>query len=171
MTSIETGTRRSVYKIQARTADNRTVMVTLRPHQTQTRVAAGSALFGDEPLSRALLERTGVRLGTLPAAAIPDKSPARLAQIHSSRATPCPTRRCSRMSPKHRIAIASFLDARLSISALADLFSPGGTASVPVPRNRSTHSRMTATSEAPELRRRPATAGLFSLANRGPRRF
>ena len=111
MTSIETGRDGAVYKVQAKTADNRTVMVTLRPHQTQTRVGCRIGTFGDEPLSRALLERTGVRLGTLPAAAIPEKSPARRAQIPSSHATPCPTRRCSRMSSKHPIAIASSLDA------------------------------------------------------------
>jgi Protein of unknown function (DUF3568) len=75
MTSIEPGRDGAVYKIQAKTADKRTVMVTLRPHQTQTRVACRIGPFGDEPLSRALLERTGVRLGTLPPAAIPDKVP------------------------------------------------------------------------------------------------
>ncbi len=75
MTSVETGRDGTVYKVQARTGDNRAVMVTLRPHQTQTRVACRIGTFGDEVLSRALLERTGVRLGTLPAAAIPDKVP------------------------------------------------------------------------------------------------
>jgi len=75
MTSVEPGRDGTVYKIQAKTADNRSVMVTLRPHQTQTRVGCRIGTFGDEPLSRALLERTGVRLGTLPAAAIPDQVP------------------------------------------------------------------------------------------------
>jgi hypothetical protein len=75
MTSIEPGRDGVVYKIQAKTEDNRTVMVTLRPHQTQTRVSCRVGLFGDEPLAKALLERTGVRLGTLPPAAIPEKVP------------------------------------------------------------------------------------------------
>jgi hypothetical protein len=75
MNSIEPGRDGVVYKIQAKTEDNRTVMVTLRPHQTQTRVSCRIGLFGDEPLSKALLERTGVRLGTLPPAAIPEHIP------------------------------------------------------------------------------------------------
>jgi hypothetical protein len=75
MTSIEPGRDGLVYKIQSKTADNRTVMVTLRPHQTQTRVSCRIGMFGDEPLAKALLERTGVRLGTLPPAAIPDHVP------------------------------------------------------------------------------------------------
>jgi hypothetical protein len=32
-------------------------------------------LFGDEPLSRALLERAAIRLGMLPPAAIPENPP------------------------------------------------------------------------------------------------
>lgn len=75
MTAIEPGRDGVVYKIQAKTEDNRAVMVTLRPHQTQTRVSCRIGLFGDEPLAKALLERTGVRLGTLPPAAIPDHIP------------------------------------------------------------------------------------------------
>jgi hypothetical protein len=75
MTSIQPGRDGTVYKIQCKTEDNRTVMVTLRPHQTQTRVSCRIGMFGDEPLSRALLERTGVRLGTLPPAAIPAHVP------------------------------------------------------------------------------------------------
>lgn len=75
MTAIETGRDGVVYKIQAQTADKRNVMVTLRPHRMQTRVGCRIGSFGDEPLSKALLERTGVRLGTLPPAAIPDHVP------------------------------------------------------------------------------------------------
>ena len=48
MASIEPGRDGAVYKIQAKTEDNRTVMVTLRPHQTQTRVSCRVGLFGDE---------------------------------------------------------------------------------------------------------------------------
>jgi Protein of unknown function (DUF3568) len=75
MDSIEPGRDGVVYKIQAKTEDKRTVMVTLRPHQTQTRVSCRIGTFGDELLSKALLERTGVRLGTLPPAAIPEHVP------------------------------------------------------------------------------------------------
>jgi hypothetical protein len=73
--SIQPGRDGAVYKIQAKTEDQRTVMVTLRPHQTQTRVSCRIGMFGDEPLSKALLERTGVRLGTLPPTPIPDHIP------------------------------------------------------------------------------------------------
>jgi Protein of unknown function (DUF3568) len=75
MASIQPGRNGAVYKIQAKTEDNRAVMVTLRPHQTQTRVSCRIGAFGDEPLSKALLERTGVRLGTLPPTPIPDHVP------------------------------------------------------------------------------------------------
>ena len=75
MTAIEPGRNGAVYKVQAKTEDNRTVMVTLRPHQTQTRMSCRIGLFGDEPLARALLERTGIRLGILPPAPIPDHVP------------------------------------------------------------------------------------------------
>ena len=75
MASIQPGRNGAVYKIEAKTEDNRAVMVTLRPHQTQTRVSCRIGTFGDEPLSKALLERTGVRLGTLPPTPIPDHVP------------------------------------------------------------------------------------------------
>ncbi len=75
MSSITPGRDGVVYKIQAKTEDNRTVLVTLRPHQKQTRISCRVGLFGDEPLAKALMERTGVRLGTLPPAAIPEHVP------------------------------------------------------------------------------------------------
>jgi Protein of unknown function (DUF3568) len=75
MTVTERGRDGAVYRIDAKTADNRTVMVTLRPHQGQTRVGCRIGWFGDEPLSKALLERTGIRLGILPPAAIPENPP------------------------------------------------------------------------------------------------
>ena len=75
MDSIRPGRDGAVYKIQAKTEDKRSVMVTLRPHQTQTRVSCRIGVFGDELLSKALLERTSVRLGTLPPAPIPDYVP------------------------------------------------------------------------------------------------
>ncbi|MFI5455759.1 MAG: DUF3568 family protein [Isosphaerales bacterium] len=75
MTSIEGGRTGAVYKLDAKTADNRPVLITVRPHEGQTRVSCRIGWLGDEPLSKALLERTGVRLGTLPPAAIPENPP------------------------------------------------------------------------------------------------
>jgi hypothetical protein len=75
ITSISRGRDGSVYKFDGKTEDNRSVLVTLRPNDGQTRVGCRVGWFGDELLSKAVLERTGVRLGTLPPAAIPDKPP------------------------------------------------------------------------------------------------
>ena len=57
------------------TADGRKAGVTLRPHPAGTRLSARFGFFGNEPLTRALLDRVGVRLGTLPPAAIPTEIP------------------------------------------------------------------------------------------------
>jgi hypothetical protein len=65
----------SVYKFDGKTEDNRTVLVTLRPNEAQTRVGCRIGWFGDPLLSKALLERIGVRLGTLPPESIPEKPP------------------------------------------------------------------------------------------------
>jgi Protein of unknown function (DUF3568) len=62
-------------QIDGRTADGRSVAVTLRPNKPITRVSCRIGWFGDEPLSRALLRRIGVRLGTIPPEAIPDHPP------------------------------------------------------------------------------------------------
>jgi Protein of unknown function (DUF3568) len=62
-------------QIEGRTADNRAVTVTLRPHETITRVSCRVGWWGDEPYSRAFLRRLGIRLGVLPPEAIPDKPP------------------------------------------------------------------------------------------------
>jgi hypothetical protein len=75
MTSIEGAHTGAVYRFDSRTADNRPVLVTVRPHDGQTRVSCRIGWLGDELLSKALLERTGVRLGTLPPAAIPENPP------------------------------------------------------------------------------------------------
>ncbi len=77
MTSVEPSRDGAAYKIEATTADSRNVLVTLRSQKSHTRVSCRIGRFGDEPLSRALLERAGVRLGTLPAAAIPDQVPSK----------------------------------------------------------------------------------------------
>ena len=75
MSSITPGRDGAVYKIEAKTEDNRTVMVTLRPHQMQTRVSCRVGLFGDELLSKALLERDWRSTRNTPPAAIPDHVP------------------------------------------------------------------------------------------------
>jgi hypothetical protein len=75
MTSIKGKRNGAVIEVNARTEDNRAVLVTVRPHDGQTRVSCRIGLFGDELLSKAVLERTAIRLGTLPPAAIPDKPP------------------------------------------------------------------------------------------------
>lgn len=64
-------------QIDGRTPDNRTVTVTLRPQKPITHVSCRVGWFGDEPLSRTLLRRIGVRLGTLPPEAIPEHIPSK----------------------------------------------------------------------------------------------
>jgi hypothetical protein len=62
-------------QFDGRTPDDRTVTVTVRPRQGMTQVSCRIGWFGDDPLSRTLLERVGVRLGTAPPAAIPENPP------------------------------------------------------------------------------------------------
>jgi uncharacterized protein YceK len=75
MTSIKRSRDGTVYKIEGTTEDNRSVLVTVRPHQNEARVACRVGWFGDEPLSKAILERIGIRLGLLPPAPIPETPP------------------------------------------------------------------------------------------------
>jgi hypothetical protein len=65
----------TVSQVEGRTADDRAVTITLRPRVAATRVSCRIGWFGDPPLSRTFLERVGVRLGTLPPAAIPEQPP------------------------------------------------------------------------------------------------
>lgn len=57
------------------TADDRRVSVAIRPNAGVARVSIRIGWFGDEPLSRALMDRVGIRLGTLPAEAVPVEPP------------------------------------------------------------------------------------------------
>ncbi len=57
------------------TADGRGVTVAVRPHQGTARVSVRVGWFGDEPLSKLLMDRIGIRLGTLPPSAIPVEPP------------------------------------------------------------------------------------------------
>lgn len=62
--------------IDGTAADGRGVKVTIRPMGAFTAVTAHVKPFGDEALSRAILDRIGIRLGTIPPAAIPAEPPA-----------------------------------------------------------------------------------------------
>jgi Protein of unknown function (DUF3568) len=75
MTAIKRSRDGAVFKVQARSEDNQPVLVTVRPHQDQSRVGCRVGWFGDELLSKAILERAGIRLELLPPAPIPDKPP------------------------------------------------------------------------------------------------
>ena len=61
--------------LEGTTADNRRATITVRQNGVGTRLTARFGLFGDEPLSRALMDRVGVRLGALPPSAIPVEPP------------------------------------------------------------------------------------------------
>ena len=50
-------------------------MATIRPHREMTQVTIRVGWFGDEPLTKALLERIEVRLGTRSPEAIPATVP------------------------------------------------------------------------------------------------
>jgi hypothetical protein len=66
----------SLIVFEGTTSDNRRASITIRPqNQGSTRLTARVGLFGDEPLSKALLERVGIRLGELPPAPIPAEIP------------------------------------------------------------------------------------------------
>ena len=74
-----TVTRRSqdgpASQVEGRTPDRRSITVTLRSQNPITRVSCRVGWFGDEPMSRTLMRRIAVRLGTLPPEAVPDKVP------------------------------------------------------------------------------------------------
>jgi hypothetical protein len=75
MTDIKRSRDGTVVKLEAKTEDKRSVLVTVRPHQDQSRVGCRVGWFGDEPMSKAIFERVGIRLELLPPAPIPDKPP------------------------------------------------------------------------------------------------
>ena len=74
------------------TADGRGVTIAVRPHQGAARVSIRVGWFGDEPLSKALLDRIGIRLGTLPPSAIPVEPPSAPDRTRTSHARRFPTR-------------------------------------------------------------------------------
>ncbi|CAN5742392.1 hypothetical protein BH23PLA1_BH23PLA1_32800 [soil metagenome] len=62
-------------RYEGRTADGRRVRLDLQARGALTGARVRIGPFGDEPLSRALLDRIGVRLGTLPPEALPVEPP------------------------------------------------------------------------------------------------
>ncbi|HMB06138.1 MAG TPA: DUF3568 family protein [Isosphaeraceae bacterium] len=73
--SVRKGLDGGVLRIEGTTPDRRTATVLIRPQQGASRVIVQVGWFGDEPLARALMDRLGVRLGTLPPSAIPAEPP------------------------------------------------------------------------------------------------
>lgn len=61
--------------IDAQLADGRHARITLRTLDTGNLVAIRIGRFGDQKYAQAILQRIGIRLGTLPAEAIPDEPP------------------------------------------------------------------------------------------------
>jgi hypothetical protein len=62
-------------RLAGKTEDGREVLVVIRSNQGLCQVAVRVGWFGDEPLSRALIERVAVRLGSKPPQAIPSTAP------------------------------------------------------------------------------------------------
>ena len=87
MTSIERKRNGAILEIDATTQDDRPVLVTLRPHDRQTHQLP-NRLVRRRAAREGFLERTGVRLGTLPPAAIPENPPSAPASPLSPRAVP-----------------------------------------------------------------------------------
>jgi hypothetical protein len=65
-------TKTTPLRLTGKTADGRDVRVELRPMGLGTVAAIKVGRHGDVPYARTLLERLGVRLGTLPPQPIPD---------------------------------------------------------------------------------------------------
>jgi hypothetical protein len=61
--------------LEGTTADDRRASVAIRPNRGTSRVSVRIGWFGDQPLSRAVMDRIGIRLGTLPPSAVPVDPP------------------------------------------------------------------------------------------------
>jgi Protein of unknown function (DUF3568) len=61
--------------LDGRAPDGRRIRLMLLPKEGQTAASVQVGLFGDEPLSRALLDRIGIRLGNSPPEPIPAEVP------------------------------------------------------------------------------------------------
>jgi hypothetical protein len=62
-------------RLEGTTADNRRATVSIRPNKVASMVSVRVGWFGDPALSRALMDRVGIRLGTLPPSAAPVEPP------------------------------------------------------------------------------------------------
>jgi hypothetical protein len=65
----------TVVRIEAKTKDNRRVAATIRAYAGTSQVAVRIGRFGDEPLSRSILDRVDIRLGSRDPEAIPGTPP------------------------------------------------------------------------------------------------
>ncbi len=65
----------AVLQIEGRTADRRSVVVTLRIRKPVTHLSCRVDWFGDQPFSKALLRRVSIRLGMVPPEPVPDVVP------------------------------------------------------------------------------------------------
>jgi hypothetical protein len=101
MTVIHRGPDGPVTQSDGRTSDGRTVTITIRPQRSETRVSCRIGWFGDQALSRTVLERVGIRLGTLPPAPIPDEPPS----------TPAPNPIFSREAIPDAVILRDFAEA------------------------------------------------------------
>ena len=61
--------------LEGRTADDRRATVAIRPNKLTSLVSVRIGWFGDQPLSRAVMDRIGIRLGSLPPSAVPVDPP------------------------------------------------------------------------------------------------
>jgi hypothetical protein len=75
MTSVRHSIDGTVIRIDGKTTDQRQTIAVIRSHLGVTHVSVRIGWFGDEPLSRALLERAAVRLGSREPEAIPATAP------------------------------------------------------------------------------------------------
>ncbi len=73
--AIRNGRNGTVARVESLTADDRPVVATLRSFRSSSVVTVRVGWFGDEPLSRELLKRTAVRLGSQPPEAISSSAP------------------------------------------------------------------------------------------------
>jgi len=73
--SIRNNRNGTVSRVESTTADDRPVVATLRFFRSSSVVTVRVGWFGDEPLSKELLKRTAVRLGSQPPEAISSSAP------------------------------------------------------------------------------------------------
>ncbi len=98
----------SVSRLEATTAGKERVVATIRPHQELTQVTIRVGWFGDEPLTKALLERLEVRLGTRAPEAIPETVPSAPSRNPYLRGMQYRTPSCCATSPMLRTTTVSF---------------------------------------------------------------